>query len=125
VLILGRGSLAARALERALSQEGHQVDTAGGAPHQILTRLRQEQPEVIVMEKPLPGATALELSQLLEASPEALVVVLDTRQGVARFCFGGFTPLNDDAGIRHALQVRRLRWSQILSGWKGGKGDEG
>lgn len=124
VLIVGVHSVAARAVELALCQEGLQIDVIGGTAQQVLKGLQQDRPQVVIMERPTPRGFDLEVDQVLEAIPECLVVLLDNCQGVARFCFGSSTPLNNEKGIRRALKVRQEVWPTLSAQWKGEQGDE-
>lgn len=118
VLIVGAGSIAVRALEQAVQEDGLQVFAAGGTAEEVLQRLRREQPEVVIVERPFPRGPRLELEQVLEVCPDSLVVLLDSREGRARLCFGVSTSLDNERGIKEALRMRREHWPALAARWK-------
>lgn len=94
------------------------INSTGGTAEEVLHRLEEQRPEVVVVERPTPRGPQLQVDQVLEVVPETLVILLDSRQGLARFCFGGCTRLSNEAGIKGALEVWRHMWPRFRQYWQ-------
>ncbi len=97
-------------LEKALQQEGmttQSFDSADG----VMSRLARQQPDVIISDIRMPGASGLDLlARIREQHPRLPVIIMtahsDLDSAVASYQGGAFEYLPS-----HSMSTRRSRWS--------------
>lgn len=98
-----------------LELEGFEVDGAGTSA-EVLQRVRERAPDLILMDVQLPGQDGLSLTRLLKADPATAAIPIialtayampgDREQAIAAGCVGYITKPIDTRSL--GSQVRRL-----------------